>query len=242
MAALKQSKKRKRKEEEKTFQSAHEWRITVNQVASLLPCFVIGIKRVITSEAAAEFHFVKEIQFGLMMCTIFLWVSAPLTHPFTLAASLRTMRSTCIIYEKVRLCLESAVCADMHVCISLCESGAIQMRGGYVLQAQVYACVISSLCMQILIEDGHGEGERGWKTGGGWSEKGRGKRRKMVWWQSCRHCVCTCISRQINHEMVSYSIKMLIQENLDISIYLQYIPAMLNVGWVLDAQLIWCQI
>lgn len=41
------------------------------------------------------------------------------------------------------------------------------MSGGCVLQAQVHACVISSLCMQISTEDGHGdggskmEGERG---------------------------------------------------------------------------------
>lgn len=50
------------------------------------------------------------------------------------------------------------------------------------------------------------------------------KRRNTVWWQSCRHCVCTCIRRQINHKAASYSIKMLMQENVGISIYLQYIP------------------
>lgn len=66
------------------------------------------------------------------------------------------------------------------------------MSGGCVLQAQVHACVISSLCMQISTEDGHGE--RGWKmegerqrrqrgeerAGDGQSKKGRRKRRKMV--------------------------------------------------------------
>lgn len=43
---------------------------------------------------------------------------------------------------------------------------------------------------------GNGERER----------KGEGER-----WcdDGCRRCVCTCICRQINHEMASYSIKML---------------------------------
>lgn len=36
------------------------------------------------------------------------------------------------------------------------------------------------------------------------------ERRRMVWWQSCRRCVCTFICRQINHKMFSFSIKMLI--------------------------------
>lgn len=40
------------------------------------------------------------------------------------------------------------------------------MRGERVLRAQVYACVISSLCMQILAEDGHGDRVR-MEDGGG---------------------------------------------------------------------------
>lgn len=65
------------------------------------------------------------------------------------------------------------------------------MRGGCVLRAQVYACVISSLCMQILSGDGRGDGVRledggveaereGTCAGNGWSERGRGRRREMV--------------------------------------------------------------
>lgn len=52
------------------------------------------------------------------------------------------------------------------------------MRGGCFLRAQVYACVISSLCMQILSGDGCGDGVR-LEDGGGEAEREREHVREM---------------------------------------------------------------
>lgn len=43
-----------------------------------------------------------------------------------------------------------------------------------------------------------------------------GERSEMAGGQCCGQCVCTCNRRQINHNPVSDSIKMLMEENGDI--------------------------
>lgn len=142
-------------------------------------------------------------------------------------SSTRTMQSTFIIYWQLRLCSDNTVCRRVHVSVcvgmmSTCDS-MIQMRGRYVLWAQVYDCVISSLCMQILNEDGQRERARIKDRGRG-RERGRGGREGVDVVQEMdrvrrgegeRWCddraagaVCTCICRQINHKIASYSIKM----------------------------------